>query len=231
MNRNLTNVIRYFMDEWLPPVIRDNKYLMYPLFYIWYKGKHVEKRMEFKRVFHKLTREEYGAFYEMTDSLSHDRPTDLNQQSIEHIISQIPSKDSKIIDIGCGRGYFLKILQERGYTNISGTDLFDELDLGSATYYKTDIEHMPFVDGEFEVVICSHTIEHVLDLDMAITELKRITKDRLIITVPRQKYYHYTFDLHIHFFPEESYLANAIKMKQYTCTNKNGDWTYVGEKL
>jgi hypothetical protein len=48
MNRRLTNTIRFVMDELLPPIIRDNKYFMYPFFYIWYKGNNVKVHMEFK---------------------------------------------------------------------------------------------------------------------------------------------------------------------------------------
>lgn len=49
MNRNLTNAIRFILDECIPPIIRDSKLFMYPLFYIWFKGKNIEKVMNLNR--------------------------------------------------------------------------------------------------------------------------------------------------------------------------------------
>jgi len=92
-----------------------------------------------------------------------------------------------------------------------------------------NIEALPFPDKAFDVVICSHTLEHVLDLPKAISELKRIAKTKLIITVPKQRYYLYTFDLHIHFFHQISYLLKYIDVDKANVQYKsiNGDWTVV----
>jgi ubiquinone/menaquinone biosynthesis C-methylase UbiE len=204
---------------------------MYPLFWIWYKGKHVKERMEFKTNFHALTSEQYDYLYSLTDSLSHDRPTDLNAQCIEKIIAEAAhDKNQKLIDVGCGRGYFLNKLKESGFTNIHACDLYDSYDMEDVTYTKTYIENMVFEDNAFDTVICSHVIEHIPDAQAAVKELKRIAKDKVIITVPCQRYYHYTFDLHIHFFPERSYLIELMDMENFECTKINGDWVFVGRK-
>ena len=91
-----------------------------------------------------------------------------------------------------------------------------------------NIESLPFADKQFDIVTCSHTLEHVLDLPKAISELKRVAR-KLIITVPKQRYYNYTFDLHIHFFPQISYLLKYINEPTENITYKNikGDWTVV----
>src|ERR1035438_10467524 len=49
MKREITNTVRYLIDNWLPPVIRDNKFFMYPVFYYWFKGKNIDKIMNFKK--------------------------------------------------------------------------------------------------------------------------------------------------------------------------------------
>ena len=49
---------------------------------------------------------------------------------------------------------------------------------------SADIRHLPFGDEEFDVVLCSETLEHVVDPDAAVWELLRITKHALIVTVP-----------------------------------------------
>ena len=52
--------------------------------------------------------------------------------------------------------------------------------------FAADIHNLPFSDNEFDIVLCSETLEHVTDYKKAIQELLRITKKVLIITVPHE---------------------------------------------
>ena len=54
-------------------------------------------------------------------------------------------------------------------------------------------------------------IEHVLDYRAAIAELRRITKKRLIIIVPREREYRYTFNPHFNFFPYTHSFLRAMQ--------------------
>ncbi len=47
-----------------------------------------------------------------------------------------------------------------------------------------DIYRLPFKDGEFEHVLCSHTIEHVDDPDAFWAELNRVGKDVTLVLPP-----------------------------------------------
>ena len=229
MNRNITNFIRYILDNFLPPIIRDNKFFMFPMFYIWFKGKNVSKLMEFKTYFHKLSKAEYSKLYNSLSIMSNDRGTDLNKESLATIIDDLKdSKDDTVIDVGCGRGMLLKFLQKNGFKNLHGCDILDQVDLGNIPYTQTSIESLSFSDKQFDVVICSHTLEHLPDLEIVINELKRIVRKKLIIVVPCQRYYHYTFDLHIHFFPEKSYLENAVNMENFICKKIKNDLLFIG---
>lgn len=51
------------------------------------------------------------------------------------------------------------------------TDLFDE-----STMLQTDITNMPFKEGTFDVVLCNHVLEHIIDDIKAMNELYRILK-------------------------------------------------------
>ena len=68
-------------------------------------------------------------------------------------------------------------------------------------FIESKIETLPFDDNEFDTVVCTHVLEHILDIAGAIRELRRITAKRLIIVVPREREYRYTFNPHFHFFP------------------------------
>ena len=60
-------------------------------------------------------------------------------------------------------------------------------------------------------MICSHVLEHVLDINLAYQNLKKICKRRLIIVVPKERPYEYTFNGHLHFFPYKWSFINIIR--------------------
>jgi ubiquinone/menaquinone biosynthesis C-methylase UbiE len=69
---------------------------------------------------------------------------------------------------------------------------------------------LPFDDGEFDTVVCTHVLEHVLDFRAAIAELRRVCKRRLIIVVPAEREYKYTFNPHFNFFPYPYSFLRAV---------------------
>ena len=47
--------------------------------------------------------------------------------------------------------------------------------------HRTRIERLPFGDASFDTVICTHVLEHMLDLRAMVAELRRVCRKRLII--------------------------------------------------
>jgi ubiquinone/menaquinone biosynthesis C-methylase UbiE len=90
-----------------------------------------------------------------------------------------------------------------------------------------NVEKLPFGDKSFDTVICAHTLEHVQNIYQAICELRRVTSKRLIIVVPKQRPYKYTFDLHLHFFPYKSDFLTLMGKKESICRIVGGDIFYV----
>ena len=230
ISREISNFLRQLLDNLLPPIIRDNKIIMYPLFYIWFKGKNVTKFMEFKSVVDSLSESEYTEYYKIYEILP-DRDSDLSRESIEFILDHLGSdKNEKIIDVGCGNGYVLSSINKKGYNNLVGCDIVNKLNDNSIPFVLGDILKLPFDNNEFDTVICNHTIEHIMKDQQAMNELIRISKNRVIITTPRQKYYKYTFDLHVNFYPQKYCLLKLIDLKSYKCIDIKGDWSYIGYK-
>jgi ubiquinone/menaquinone biosynthesis C-methylase UbiE len=86
---------------------------------------------------------------------------------------------------------------------------------------------LPFGDASFDTVICTHTLEHVRNIHQAVSELRRVTGRRLIIVVPKQRPYRYTFDLHLHFFPYKSNFLTLMGNQASVCQEIGGDIFYV----
>jgi SAM-dependent methyltransferase len=232
MNRKLTNTIRFVMDELIPPFIRDSKIFMYPFFYLAYRGKNVKEMMNFKSRVYNYTPEKYAHLYNNLNSISRNRITDLNQASIEFILNELKDQDGNIIDIGCGSGYLLNLIGKK-YPNLNRTGFDIKKGNGNENYQfvEGNLENLPFKENSFDVVICCHTIEHLLKLDVCIKELVRITKKKLIIVTPCQRYFYYTLDEHVNFFPLKEQLTHLFPFKNYNCKSLQGDWGYIGYKL
>ena len=217
------------MDNWLPPAIRDARWFMYPFFHIWFKGKNVRLYMDFKDIAYTLTEDQFSEIYRNLDCLAYDRPTDMNMPSIKYLVDTIDKDAKNLLDVGCGRGFLLNYIGENTNLQTTGCDLYDNVStLKKAAYKKGTIYKLPFEDNEFDVVTCSHTIEHLRELPDAINELKRVARKQLIIVTPCQRYYYFTMDLHLNFYPIAAYLQKEINIKNNICTNIQGDWVYIG---
>jgi SAM-dependent methyltransferase len=227
MNRKITNTIRFVMDECLPPIIRDNKFFMWPFFYIWFKGKGLDTLMNFKSKVYNFSEKDYEELYKNQISMARDRVTDLNEPSIKYMLTQIDNTADTVIDIGCGNGYWLSRIDQKKF-KLAGCDIKNNLRYVDCDFHTGNIEHLPFADNAFDIVTCHHTLEHVMDLAKSIAEIKRIAKKQVIIVVPKQRYYYYTLDKHINFFPIKEYLEQAVGIENHTCKAVWGDWVYVG---
>ncbi len=219
------------MDECLPPLIRDNKYFMYPFFHYWYKGKNVKLYMNFKSVAYNLSEYEFADAYRSIKCRANDRDTDLNSSCVEYMLQQLNTNAKSLLDVGCGRGYWLNKVAEKTNLELTGCDLYDNVKLSRGNYVRGNVENLPFEDNSFDIVTCHHTIEHVRDFKKSISELKRVAKKQLIIVTPCQRFFKYSLDLHLNFFPLESFLTSMINIKDYKCKKIFGDWVYIGEKV
>jgi hypothetical protein len=87
-----------------------------------------------------------------------------------------------LLDVGTGRGETLSIASELGYTVISGTETVDYL-LNERVGYGL-LPNLPTPSAYYETVTCFEVIEHLLpkDVNAALVELKRVAKDRVIIS-------------------------------------------------
>lgn len=225
MDRRITNKIRYVLDEWLPPAVRDNYYFMYPLFYIWFRGKNIRQLMEFKSNFHTMSEEDMSAVYDGLKEQFRVREGDFTQGCLQKMLEWTDPSAKTVLDVGCGRGHLLEAYRAAGY-EVTGADLVNNLDDSSIPFITGSVERLPLPDNAYDVVLCSHTLEHVINLGQAIRELKRVAK-QLIVCVPKQRYYYYTMDLHIQFFPTEAYLVAPFELSEYRIESVDGDWVYT----
>jgi SAM-dependent methyltransferase len=99
----------------------------------------------------------------------------------------------KVLDIGCGDGFFAKKLQYACQAKeIYGIDISEEAIKESRRRgiiaYRVDVEEesLPFPDDFFDAVYCGEVIEHLYDPDHLLSEVYRVLKRNgvFVLTTP-----------------------------------------------
>jgi ubiquinone/menaquinone biosynthesis C-methylase UbiE len=231
LSRNFALKITFILDQCIPPIIRDSEWLMKIPFKLLYKDKaHVF--LDFKDKAPKLTKREVVATYQEIKTVLMERETDLNDDCIDEIFYQIAGQN--ILDIGCGQCFLAGKMSKKYLVTAADITIDPALNVkySNINFVEASVEKLPFKDEEFDTVVCAHTLEHVQDIFASITELRRVTKKRLIVVVPKQRPYKYTFDLHLHFFPYEHSLRTIMGFnnRKVSCKDVGGDLFYVEER-
>lgn len=110
MNRAVTNKINYFLDNWVPPRIRDSRFLMGIAIRMAFGPKY-QYYMSFKDQVHNMREEEINQYYDFLSDAMIDRKTDLNNDCIRFILNHIAGK--RILDAAAGRGYLAGLLSKK----------------------------------------------------------------------------------------------------------------------
>lgn len=93
------------------------------------------------------------------------------------------------LDIGCRRGYFLRGLRDSEVMGeCVGVDIVPEY-IDEAQEYGldarlADAHALPFPDSSFDVVHCSHTLEHCVDPAQVAKEVLRVARNLILVIQP-----------------------------------------------
>lgn len=229
--RDLATKILFLLDECIPPIVRDARWFMYiPLWLAF--GDKVQVFLNFKEQAPKLSEAEFAEIYSMIRSVAPERETDLNAGCMSAILEGLAGRT--VLEVGCGRGL---LAHEMSRTHrVMALDIVLDHDLlvryPHVRFVRGNIERLPFRDREFDTVVCTHTLEHAQDLSSALSELRRVTRKRLIVVVPKQRPYRYTFDLHLHFCPYEASLLMLMRTPDAvgSCRAIEGDLFYLEDR-
>lgn len=123
------------------------------------------------------------------------------QQTATQIAKVYLDKSARILDIGCANGGLLSALKDIGFTNLVGLDpspacvAYTSQTVGIQAYVGS-LMSLGADLGKFDVVILSHVLEHVQNLDKAIIQMKGVLKPDgfIYIEVPdANRYQDYNF--------------------------------------
>lgn len=94
-----------------------------------------------------------------------------------------------VLDVGCSEGYFMSAIAEARGAEVWGIDLSDRSVAVAAARYGFPVAAaqataLPFADGAFDLVMSTETIEHVLDPEAMIAEMRRVSRGHVLVTTP-----------------------------------------------
>ncbi|BAF73079.1 class I SAM-dependent methyltransferase [Sulfurovum sp. NBC37-1] len=143
------------------------------------------------------------------------------KETIRSLEAFLESKESRILDIGSGNGGMLRLLGEKGFSNLSALDPSSKC----VAYMKGqsieavrgslfDDMHQHFGTRKFDLIILSHVLEHIRDLHLAVKNISGLLDKNgvIYIEVPDARRYkdfflvpYYYFDIeHINHFTQRS---------------------------
>ena len=221
-DRRVTGAVRRLLDDYLPPVVREWR----PLTRFMASHFHGERfDLDFKERAFAMSPKEISAAYAALDAGgARYRDSDTTPGQMQAITL---AARGRVLEVGCGNGAVAERLRAAGH-EVTAVDVT----LGSTRETRkragcivavAGLPELPFRDRTFDTVVCAHTLEHIPDLFRAVSELRRVA-DRVIVVVPCQRYYRYTVDYHLHFFPSAAPLEHLLDGRAHLV---DGDWVVI----
>lgn len=117
------------------------------------------------------------------------------KKRIETIIEVAQPEGKTILEVGCNEGFVSKALLENGASKVVPVDYNDEMVAKSREMFpgletvKGDINNLQFPDQSFDIVLGCEILEHIWNPLKGASELFRIAREKVVITVPVGEYW------------------------------------------
>lgn len=167
-----------------------------------------------------MSDEEFAAAYAALEGIYSQRPSDTTMSQADWILENVGQEPVKVLEVGPGNGTMTRRLREAGHE----VWLLDIHQIeGEDDYVRGVVEDIPLLDKSVDVVVLAHVIEHARSLTRAFLQLERVSRDRVLIVTPKQRFYRWTFDYHLHFFYSADHLASHIHRGEAQGREIDGD--------
>jgi 2-polyprenyl-3-methyl-5-hydroxy-6-metoxy-1,4-benzoquinol methylase len=115
----------------------------------------------------------------------------------EDLIRFIPSGTKRILDVGCAEGKTGESLREKGFEEIVGIEVNEEVARRGSGYYNPliigDVEKicLPFEEGHFDCILYGDVLEHLVDPWRVLREHHALLRNEgtIICSIPNIRHY------------------------------------------
>jgi SAM-dependent methyltransferase len=144
------------------------------------------KQEDYDRFYARLSKYEDGGTSSGAGDLAWDRQR--LSETAARIAAFVPDRQARILDMGCANGGLLNCLWDLGYTNLVGLDpsaacVHHTQTLHGIAAFVGSLSTIPQHLGQFDMLLLSHVLEHVLDLQGAVRGIGQRTKTGALVYV------------------------------------------------
>ena len=104
----------------------------------------------------------------------------IRREEIENILIELKNKKfSKGLEIGAGNGFqsrLIKNICKKLFVTEYNEKRLKKQKQKNVQYYICDAEDLPFKDNSFDFIFSSNVLEHIVNRDKALSELKRVSR-------------------------------------------------------
>lgn len=95
-----------------------------------------------------------------------------------------PSMTGKLLDVGCGRKPYKSLFTVDKYIGIEIDSERSRTTSAADVFYDGNL--FPFIDGEFDCILCNQVLEHVFNPELFLHEINRVIKNDgfLLLSIP-----------------------------------------------
>jgi SAM-dependent methyltransferase len=138
----------------------------------------------------------YATYHDRIADKRHHSPYWLRRyahRAIHHQFLPHLRAGQRVLDAGAGDGMLSCLIAQHG-AEVVGVEISRPnveaarmlaAEMGvRASFSQADVEALPFADKSFDVVVSSHVLEHIPDLQRGLHELHRVTRELALIAMP-----------------------------------------------
>ena len=145
-----------------------------------------------KEYFNNIAKSKRGDY--QLEKNSNRLSTYIQNKNRKIIINSINFKES-ILDIGCGNGEFTNELNKLAKT--TAIDISEEMikiakkTFPNINFVASSMYSIPFQEKTFDTTVCLNTLHHIKNIETAIREICRVTKNQILIEIKNKKSINY----------------------------------------
>lgn len=139
----------------------------------------------------------------------------LNPHRLDAVLRHV--RDS-YLDVGCGNGGYVRAVAPDARAVGVDRRPFPSWNSPLGEFVVGSAESLPVADSSFHTVSCFETLEHLPDPEAALRELRRVTRQTLLLTVPNCEvtpgqrasnliYHHWIDPTHRNFWSYDEFIA------------------------